>query len=88
MPVRTCVGCQRTDEQEKMVRVVADEAGRIKIDGSRRQPGRGAYLHQDRECVEQTVKRGSFSRAFRRRTVPLGADELWQRIWETKGKDT
>ncbi len=88
MPTRTCVGCQRTDEQEKMVRVVADAAGRIKIDGSRRQPGRGAYLHRDRECVAETVKRGSFGRAFRRKTVPLAAEELWTRISETKGKDT
>jgi len=70
-----------------MARVVADEAGRIRIDGSRRQPGRGAYVHRVRECIDQMVKRGSLQRALKRRLVPTGVDDLTQRIAGNKGKD-
>ena len=79
---RTCVGCRATDEQEEMVRVVADEAGRVKISDSRRLPGRGAYLHDDTRCVEETVKRGALSRALRRKLVPIEQDELSRRVHE------
>jgi predicted RNA-binding protein YlxR (DUF448 family) len=33
-------------------------------------PGRGAWIHQDRECVEAAIRRRAFGRAFRL-TAPL-----------------
>jgi hypothetical protein len=83
MPTRTCVGCQKTDEQAKLLRWVAEASGRIKIDEDRAQSGRGAYVHRSRKCVEAAV-RGGFSRSFRRRTQPLDAERLWQLV-EDKG---
>ncbi|MSP62878.1 MAG: YlxR family protein, partial [Myxococcales bacterium] len=80
VPERTCVGCRRTEEQARMVRLVADGAGRIRIDEQRRQPGRGAYLHDDRRCVEDVVKRGGLARSLKRNLVPMAADELWRKV--------
>ena len=65
-----------------MVRLVADLAGRVRIGGRRRQPGRGAYLHDQRRCVEETIKRGALGRSLKRNLVPVGGDELVQRVHE------
>jgi predicted RNA-binding protein YlxR (DUF448 family) len=86
MPIRTCVGCRRKDDQKEMVRVVADEAGRIRINDSRREPGRGAYLHDDPRCVEETVTRGALQRALKRRLVPVAGDELSRRVHEAASR--
>ena len=78
VPVRTCVGCRRRDAQENLVRLAlwtpetADgrlSGGRepgVVPDPTRRMPGRGAWLHPERECCESAVKRRALNRAFRR----------------------
>lgn len=85
MPTRTCVGCQGTDAQEKMVRWVAEPTGRIKLDEQKRQPGRGAYTHRSRGCLERAVS-GGFSRSFRRRTQPLDVERLWELVEDEESR--
>jgi predicted RNA-binding protein YlxR (DUF448 family) len=71
-----------------LVRLVADEAGRIKIDGSRRQPGRGAYLHPEKSCCVEMVKRGALARSMKRKVKIGPGDEevVWKLVLETRGK--
>jgi predicted RNA-binding protein YlxR (DUF448 family) len=86
MPIRTCVGCRATDEQPRLVRLVADGAGRVKIDGFRRQPGRGAYVHPERRCVEEMLKKGGLERSLKRNLVAVTHEALWSEI-EKAGRD-
>ena len=79
-PTRTCVGCRKTDEQVKLVRIVLDGAGRAKVDRHRRMEGRGAWIHETRACVEKVVHNGGLPRAFRRKTLPLEAGALWEQL--------
>lgn len=73
-PVRTCIGCRRVDEQSALRRFVLRE-GVVLADPRRREPGRGAWLHDDEQCRQQALRRGAFARAFRTRVrVP---DELF-----------
>ena len=82
-PVRTCVGCRATDEQAHLVRLVADGAGRILFDVPRRQPGRGAYVHERRECVGEMVGRGALARSLRRKIQAVTSDGLWSRLTQS-----
>lgn len=41
-------------------------------------PGRGAYVHSNRECIETLIRKGSLSRALRRKIVL--DEDLQQRI--------
>src|SRR5579863_8574434 len=50
-PIRTCIGCMRTDAQRAMARVAITAAGVATVDLTRSIRGRGAYLHLDGECV-------------------------------------
>lgn len=67
-PLRTCIGCRQRAEQNELVRLVLkDEANTrfVAIDRHRRMPGRGAWLHPDRDCLEQAQSKRGFNRAFK-----------------------
>ena len=55
VPQRTCVGCREVLPKRKMVRIVRT-AGGVQIDPTGKLAGRGAYLHDRRECWERGLK--------------------------------
>lgn len=55
VPQRTCVGCREVLSKRKMVRVVRTADG-VQIDPTGKLAGRGAYLHDRRECWERGLK--------------------------------
>ena len=84
-PIRTCLGCGKTEEQRKLVRIVLDATGRVKVDRNRSMAGRGGWLHELRACVEKTTQNNGLPRAFKRRTQPLDASVLWGQLQATTG---
>jgi predicted RNA-binding protein YlxR (DUF448 family) len=68
-PVRTCVGCRRTGTRSDLLRVVVTRGGSeepaLVVDVTRSLPGRGAWLHPDRRCLELAERRRAFPRALR-----------------------
>jgi len=69
-PTRTCVGCRAARDRNELLRLARTPVG-VRFDPRRREPGRGAYLCPDPECVEAAARRGvaPLRRALR------GADE-------------
>src|SRR5512142_1432421 len=55
VPQRTCVGCREVLPKRTMVRIVKTADG-VQIDPTSKLPGRGAYLHDRRECWERGLK--------------------------------
>lgn len=55
VPQRTCVGCRQVLPKRKMVRIVRTADG-VQIDPTGKLAGRGAYLHDRRECWERGLK--------------------------------
>jgi uncharacterized protein len=64
IPQRTCVGCREVQPKRKMIRVVRTAEG-VQVDPSGKMAGRGAYLHDRRECWERGLK-GALARALKR----------------------
>ena len=63
VPRRTCVGCRELAEKTNLVRlVVAGDC--VSVDRTGSAPGRGAYVHPDRTCLEAAIARGGLSRAL------------------------
>ncbi len=73
-PVRTCVGCRRTDSWSVLVRVVAvrDDTDTMRLlpDVRHRLPGRGAWLHPEPGCLELALRRRAFGRSLRLQQPP------------------
>ena len=59
-PERTCVGCRRRRPKHELVRL-ARTGGDVRLDLSRRLPGRGAYVCPDPACVASASRRGARS---------------------------
>ncbi len=64
-PVRTCVGCRGKGPKGSLLRIARAPAGGVGVDVSGRAPGRGAYVHRDRACMEAALARGALWRALR-----------------------
>jgi len=63
-PVRTCIGCRRRAGKADLVRLV-QVSGHVVIDHAQSLPGRGAYVHLDRRCVQAAGRSGRAARALR-----------------------
>ena len=70
VPQRTCVGCREVLPKRKMVRIVRT-AGGVQVDPTSKLAGRGAYLHDRRECWERGL-RGPLAHALK---TTLTSDE-------------
>jgi uncharacterized protein len=62
VPLRTCVGCRTVIAKRQMIRLVRTPEG-VLVDPTGKQAGRGAYLHDRRECWENALK-GSLAHAL------------------------
>ena len=70
IPQRTCVGCRDVLPKRKMVRIVRTANG-VQVDPTGKLAGRGAYLHDRRECWERGLK-GALAHALK---MTLTADD-------------
>lgn len=77
VPVRTCVGCRATDSRGSLLRVALHKQGTglpvAFFDTAQRASGRGAWVHENPQCLHKALKKGAFNRAFRTR---VDTDEL------------
>lgn len=64
IPQRTCIACREVNEKRSLVRIVKSPDG-VRVDPSGRLPGRGAYLHESKECWEKALKRGALARSLK-----------------------
>lgn len=64
-PTRTCVGCRVRTAKVDLLRLVRTPKGPVTVDPSGSAPGRGAYVHPSRACVEAAIAEGSLARALR-----------------------
>lgn len=78
-PVRTCVGCKERGPAADLLRIVVRQSegeaesseSAVVPDLDHKLPGRGAWLHPDRKCLENAERRRAFGRALR---VPGAVD--------------
>jgi len=63
VPQRTCVGCRQTLAKRSLIRIVRTPAG-LQVDPTGKAPGRGAYLHDHRDCWESGLK-GALAHALK-----------------------
>jgi predicted RNA-binding protein YlxR (DUF448 family) len=65
VPQRTCVGCRTVLSKRQLVRLVRAAGGEVQIDPTGKAPGRGAYLHDRRECWFKALAGGALDHALK-----------------------
>ena len=75
-PMRSCIVCKETKDKSELLRIVRRSDGEIVLDVTGREPGRGAYVCDNPDCVYGMKKRRALSRAFKQ-NYP---QEVYERI--------
>lgn len=70
VPQRTCVACRAVLAKRELFRIVRTPEGRVHVDPSGKQAGRGAYLHLAPECWNEGLRKGRLARALRATITP------------------
>ncbi|HNB52454.1 MAG TPA: YlxR family protein [Anaerolineales bacterium] len=78
IPQRTCVGCRIVLAKRALIRLVRTPEG-VQVDPTGKQPGRGAYLHNQRSCWELGIKSG-LERALKITLTPEDKERLIQHM--------
>ena len=69
--LRRCVTCRSWAPKLELVRVTRSPAGEVALDLGGKLPGRGAYIHPLRPCLEGALRKHYLEKALRR---PLSAE--------------
>ena len=75
-PERMCVGCREMKLKRSLIRVVKTPEGEIKIDGTGKMSGRGAYICRDLGCLQKAVKSKGLERSLKIAISDEVKDEL------------
>jgi predicted RNA-binding protein YlxR (DUF448 family) len=65
VPQRTCIGCRQVQNKRDMVRLVRTPEGKLVIDETGKQNGRGAYLCRQQSCWETVLKGNQLANALK-----------------------
>ena len=56
IPQRTCSVCRTQKNKNDLLRIVKNKENIIKVDEMGKEPGRGAYICYDAQCLEKAQK--------------------------------
>ena len=64
-PQRMCVACRSRDEKRALIRIVRTPEGKVSVDLSGKENGRGAYICLNKECIVKSKKTNALGRALK-----------------------
>lgn len=76
IPQRTCTVCREQKNKNELLRIVKNKENIIKVDEIGKQPGRGAYICYDMECLEKAQKTKRLEKALEIKIE----DEIYEQI--------
>lgn len=76
IPMRSCIVCRESKDKSELLRVVKRPDGSVVIDRSGKEPGRGAYVCRNGDCMATAIKKRVFNRAFSRQLDQSVYDSL------------
>jgi hypothetical protein len=84
MPERTCIGCRKVFDKERLVRLAVGGHAELVVDKRKTVVGRGGYLCKQRECFDKLLRkgRGGLAGGFRCRVEIGDRERLWRDILE------
>jgi len=78
IPQRTCVACRQVKPKRELIRLVHTFDGKVEVDLTGKQAGRGAYLCPLWDCWQKGLHKGRLERALRAKLSPENRTVLLQ----------
>lgn len=82
IPNRTCIGCNSKKPKKELIRIVKNAQGEIKLDKTGKLPGRGAYICDNLECLENAIRSKRLEKSFEMKIE----NEVYEQLRNTIGK--
>ncbi len=76
LPQRTCMGCNSKKDKKDLIRIVKNNKNEITVDKTGKQPGRGAYICNNIECLEKVIKSKRLERVLETKITDEVFDDL------------
>ena len=76
IPQRTCTVCRTQKNKNELLRIVKNKENIIKVDENGKEPGRGAYICYDIDCLEKAKKSKKLEKALECKIE----DEIYEQI--------
>ena len=64
IPLRRCLGCFESKPKQELCRIVKTKEGDISIDKTGKIAGRGAYICNNKACLDKAIKTKRLEREF------------------------
>jgi hypothetical protein len=80
IPQRTCIGCNTQKDKKDLIRIVMNKEGIISIDRTGKANGRGAYICDNKECLEKMIKSKRLEKSFEKQISSDVYDTLVKEI--------
>ena len=75
IPGRMCISCRQMKPKNELLRIVAADAGLV-FDPTGRQPGRGAYVCKDSDCIKAAGEHNRLAKNLQRRFTAGELEDL------------
>lgn len=76
IPMRQCIGCGQMKSKKELLRILKTTEGEITMDVTGRKNGRGAYLCNSEECLQNAFRTKGLERSFQMK-IP---SEVYERL--------
>ncbi|MBO5409380.1 MAG: YlxR family protein [Clostridia bacterium] len=76
IPHRKCIACQSIRPKHELVRIAKLPDGTYLLDLEHQLDGRGAYVCNKQECIEQAMKKNALHRSFKTKVLDECYEEL------------
>ena len=64
-PERLCIACREMKDKKLLLRIVRSPEGEFSLDRTGKKNGRGAYLCDNRDCLNKCLKGRLLNRTFK-----------------------
>ncbi len=71
IPMRQCLGCREMKPKKELIRAVRSPEGVVSLDSKGKNPGRGAYVCLNADCLKKAIKSRALERAL---SAPIPED--------------
>ena len=65
IPYRLCVVCRESKPKKELLRIVKSQDGKIELDKTGKLNGRGTYICNNKDCLENLFKKKVLNKAFK-----------------------
>ena len=64
IPMRQCLGCREMKPKKELIRAVRSPDGIVSLDFKGKNPGRGAYVCKNADCLKKAIRSKALARAL------------------------